>query len=69
MTCKGVKSMPKKTKAMLEIKELKTVKELQSFLGLVIYYCNIWKRYLPVLAPLSKLKKLSCKKKLPWRQE
>ena len=35
ITREGVKPMPKKTKAMLEIKEPKMIKQLQSFLGLV----------------------------------
>ena len=45
------------------------VKQLQSFLGLVNYYHNIWKQRSHILAPLSKLTKLSHKKKVPWGQE
>ena len=65
ITHKEIKPMPKKTKAMLEIKAPKTVKQLQSFLGLVNYYSNMWKQHSHILALLSKLTKLSRKKKLP----
>ena len=65
ITREGIKPIPKKTSAMLDIKLLRTVKQLQSFLGLVNYYRDMWKRRSHVLAPLSKLTKLSRKKKLP----
>jgi len=61
--------MPKKTSAMLDIKPPRMVKQLQSFLGLVNYYRDMWKRHSHVLAPLSKHTKLSRKKKLPWGHE
>ena len=63
---KGIKPIYKKVQAMLNIQTPKTVKQLQSFIGLVNYYRDMWKRRSHVLAPLSKLTKLNRKKRLPW---
>ena len=63
---KGIKPIYKKVQAMLNIQTLKTVKQLQSFIRLVNYYRDMWKRCFHVLAPLSKLAKLNRKKCLPW---
>ena len=41
--CERIKPMAKKVQAMLNIKLLKTVKQLQSFLGLINYYHDMWK--------------------------
>ena len=38
ITWEGIKPIPKKTSAILDIKPPKTVKQLQSFLGLINYY-------------------------------
>ena len=63
---KGIKPLYKKVQAMLKIQTPKTVKQLQSFIGLVNYYRDMWERCSHVLAPLSKLTKLNRKKRLPW---
>ena len=64
-SCKGIKHAYKKVQAMLNNQEPKTTKQLQSLIGLVNYYRDMWKRRSHILPPLSKLTKLNRKKRLP----
>jgi hypothetical protein len=58
-----MKPSRKKVKAIQNIAEPKTQKQLCGFIGLVNYYHNMWIRQSHVLAPLSKL----CSKNVPWK--
>jgi hypothetical protein len=78
LTRGGIKPQPKKVQAILALNPPKSVKELQSFLGIVQYYRDMWAKRSEMLAPLTDLvgecrettatKKNGTKNK-PWRWE
>jgi hypothetical protein len=51
----GVKVDPNKIKAMMEWPIPKTLKNLRGFLGLIGYYCNFFRHYGRIAAPLMSL--------------
>ena len=53
----GIKPSPKKLTAILEAPTPKSVGEVQSFLGMVTYYCRFVRNFSSVLAPLYDLLK------------
>ena len=63
ITRKGIQPVPKKVKAILDIKTPTKRKELRSFIGIVNYYRDMWIRRSELLAPLAKL----CSKKQKWK--
>ena len=54
---KGVKMDPKKLQAVQDWPKLKTVKDVQSFLGLTNYYRKFIKNYSKVATPLTEATK------------
>ena len=44
LTNKGVKPQPKKVEAMKRIKRPQNAKQMKSFLGLVNFYRDVWKK-------------------------
>jgi hypothetical protein len=69
LTPEAIKPLDKKIKGIVQLDRPQTVKQLRSFLGLVNYYRDFWKRRSHILAPLSSMTKLNPKQKLPWNDE
>ena len=67
LTQKGVKPQTKKVEAILRLQAPKNVKQLRTFLGMVNYYRDMWRRRSHLLAPLSAL--LSKRKGFNWTTE
>ena len=63
ITRDGVKPLPKKVQAILNIKSPTTKKQLRSFIGMVNYYRDMWVRRSEILAPLAAL----TSKNAPWK--
>ena len=57
----GIKPSPRKLAAILDAPAPRSVAEVQSFLGLVTYYCRFVKNFSSVLAPLYDLLKKGAK--------
>ena len=55
ITREGVQPLADKVKAMLNIAEPKTKKQLRSFIGLINYYRDMWPRRSHHMAPLASL--------------
>jgi len=55
LTREGIKPQPEKVSAILAILPPKNVKELRSFLGVVQYYRDIWRRRSHLVSPLTDL--------------
>jgi hypothetical protein len=55
ITRDGIKPLPEKVKAILNIDTPRTRKELRSFIGIVNYYRDMWIRRSHILAPLASL--------------
>jgi Reverse transcriptase (RNA-dependent DNA polymerase) len=51
VTTAGIRPLPSKVEAILQLKAPETLKQLRSFLGLVNYYRDIWKRRSHLLTP------------------
>ena len=75
LTREGIKPQPKKVSAILALKRPENVKSLRRFLGMVQYYCDLWKRRSHMIAPLtdllgevavSKTERKLGRKKRPW---
>ena len=48
----GIKPDPKKVQGIIDITKLKTAKDIKSFIGIVQFYRDIWKRRFHFLFPL-----------------
>ena len=57
----GIKPSPKKRAAIMEAPTPRSVSKVQSFLGLVTYYCRFVRNFASVLAPLYDLLKKASK--------
>ena len=68
LTAEGIRPTEDKVKAILELKEPTTLRELRRVLGMVQYYRDLWKGRSHILAPLTDLVGKS-KKKLKWTDE
>ena len=55
LTCEGIKPQPEKVSAILSILPPKNVKKLRSFLEVVQYYRDIWRRLSHLVSPLTDL--------------
>ncbi len=76
LTRDGIKPQSNKVQTILMIKPPITgVRQLQRFLGMVQYYCDLWARWSKMLAPLTSLigessqtetTKAKGTKKVPW---
>ena len=53
----GIRPSPKKVKAILDAPTPKSVQELQSFIGMLTFYCRFIKNFSSKLAPLYELLK------------
>ena len=67
ITQNGVKPLSKKVEAITNLAPPKTRKQLRSFIGLVNYYRDMWKKRSEILAPLKAL--TSNKVKWQWPDE
>ena len=55
VTRKGIKPLPNKIEAIMELEPPKNVKGLRRFLGIIQYYRDIWEKRSHILAPLTDL--------------
>ena len=55
LTRNGIKPMPAKVKAILEMKSPASVREVRRLLGMIQYYRDLWEKRSHILAPLSNL--------------
>ena len=62
LTAEGIRPTEDKVKAILELKEPTTLRELRRVLGMVQYYRDLWKGRSHILAPLTDLVGKSKKK-------
>ena len=63
ITREGILPVKKKIDAIQNIATPKTRKQLRSFIGLVNYYHDMWKRRSEILSPLAEL----TSSKVPWK--
>jgi RNase H-like domain found in reverse transcriptase len=63
VTQHGIQPQVKKVESILSMEEPKNRKQLRGFIGLINYYCDMWRRRSHVLAPLTEL----TSKKIPWK--
>ena len=66
MTPTGIKPWKKKVDTILRMEQPTNQTQLQSFLGMVNYYHDMWPRWTHILAPLTNL---MGKKKFQWNKE
>ena len=66
LTKEGIKPVQKKIQAVLDLQAPTTLKQLCSFLGMVQFYRDMWKRRSHILAPLTDLVGKG-KKKIEWK--
>ena len=64
LTPQGLKSMPSKTEAISRVARPTVTKHVQSFVGLINYYKDMWPHRAHILAPLTNL--CSSKTKFHW---
>jgi RNase H-like domain found in reverse transcriptase len=57
ITIAGIRPLPSKVETILQLKAPMTLKQLRSFLGLVNYYRDMWKRRSHLLTPLTEVTK------------
>ena len=55
LTRDGIKPLPNKVKAILDLEPPKNVREVRRVLGIIQYYRDIWEKRSHVLAPLTTL--------------
>jgi len=67
LTRNGIQPQPKKVEAILRLEPPKNKRQLRTFLGMVNYYRDMWKRRSHVLAPLSGM--VSPEAKFVWGPE
>ena len=65
LTKEGIKPVPNKVQAVLDLQPPTTLKQLRSLLGMVQFYRDMWQRRSHILAPLTDLVGKG-KKKLAW---
>jgi transposase InsO family protein len=66
LTPEAIKPVNQRIKGIVQLDRPKTVKQLRSFLGMINYYRDFWKRRSHILAPLTALTKSNPKRELPW---
>ena len=55
LTRDGIKPLPNKVKAILDLDPPRNVREVRRVLGIIQYYRDIWERRSHILAPLTTL--------------
>jgi hypothetical protein len=55
LTREGIKSHPKKVKAIRVLTPPQNIKKLHRFLGMVQYYRDLWARHCEMMSPLTNL--------------
>jgi RNase H-like domain found in reverse transcriptase/Reverse transcriptase (RNA-dependent DNA polymerase) len=69
VTTAGIRPLPSKMEAILQLKAPKTLKQLRSFLDLVNYYRDMWKGRSHLLTPLTEVTKVPCgSKTFKWTE-
>jgi hypothetical protein len=66
LTPQGIKPLAKKVQGILAIDRPTTVTQLRSFIGMINFYRDFWKRRAHIMAPLTALTKLPKGAKIPW---
>ena len=67
VTSDGVVPIPKKVEAIQSLAVPKTRKQLRQFIGMINFYCDMWKKRSELLAPLTAL--TSKNVKYDWKDE
>jgi CCR4-NOT transcriptional regulation complex NOT5 subunit len=69
VTTTGIRPLPSKVEAILQLKAPKTLNQLRSFLGMVNYYRDMWKRRSHLLTPLTEVTKVPrSSKSFNWKE-
>jgi hypothetical protein len=69
LTPTGIRPLTKKVEAILRLQPPKTLRQLRSFLGMVNYYRDMWKRRSHILTPLTAMLQKKSARKYQWTKE
>ena len=65
----GIQPQPKKVQAILDVERPTTTTQLRRLIGMVNYYCDMWKGRSHVLGPMTKMSGGKKNKKIKWSPE
>ena len=69
IACEGIKPDSKKIQGIMDIERPKTTTNVKSLIGMVQYYCDMWKSHPHILAPLPEASGGPNGSKITWIDE